>query len=214
MQDVVKSVQASAATRGSGFESAKNTTSEPSFVATHPDRFSDSMFGYDVPYHLDLLGEYFSSKKSESGNFLYGNLAQWSFGLANNLETGLMLIGSIRGVKAGFENIKTYQTYTKENFLTREIYSGKTSGTGTPEQNVARRDSGHHMSDENWGPAVLDKSHAESAPIRGREQQLIDANGGAKSQGGTSGNKINGISPNNPKIDYYLDMARKAFEFK
>lgn len=55
------------------------------------------MIGYDVPYHLDLLGEYFSAKKTETGNFLYGNLSQWSFGLADNLETGLMIAGTIKG---------------------------------------------------------------------------------------------------------------------
>lgn len=47
--------------------------------------------------------------------------------------------------------------------------------------------------------------------FRGREQQLIDANGGAKSQGGTSGNDINGIRNNNPKRQRYLDAAEKEF---
>ncbi|WP_294425637.1 hypothetical protein, partial [uncultured Treponema sp.] len=47
--------------------------------------------------------------------------------------------------------------------------------------------------------------------IRGREQQLIDMNGGAKSMGGTSGNSINGISPNNPKYDIYMNSCNKEF---
>lgn len=47
--------------------------------------------------------------------------------------------------------------------------------------------------------------------IRGREQYLIDRYGGAQSQGGTSGNAINGISPNNKKIDIYLEATRKEF---
>jgi hypothetical protein len=37
---------------------------------------------------------------------------------------------------------------------------------------------------------VLDKSSENADAIRGREQQLIDAHGGAKSAGGTSGNAI------------------------
>jgi hypothetical protein len=86
------------------------------------------------------------------------------------------------------------------------------SGTGTPEQNVARRDEGHHMNDKGYGPAQLDKSSPNSDPIRGREQQNIEANGGAQSStGGTSGNAINGISPNNPKGEQYRDAATKEF---
>lgn len=91
------------------------------------------------------------------------------------------------------------------------MYCGRTSGCGTPEQNVARRDANHHVSDEGFGPAVLDKSSTNRAAIRGREQQLIDAHGGAKSMGGTSGNKINGISPKNPKRNNYLNQANKEF---
>jgi hypothetical protein len=191
--------------------SANSTPAEPAFVAKHPD--NSTAFTFDVRYKLELLGEHFLEKKSETGNFFYGNLAQWTFGLNDNLDLGVEIVGSLKGAKVGFSKTKTYQTYTKENFETGEVYSGKTSGTGTPEQNIARRDAGHHMNDQGFGPAALDKSHVDSAPIRGREQQLIKANGGAKSEGGTSGNKINGISPSNSKLDYYLEAAKKAFGF-
>lgn len=106
---------------------------------------------------------------------------------------------------------KTYQTYTKVNPDTGEVYSGRTSGTGTPEENVANRDAGHHMNDKGFGPAQLDKSSANPDAIRGREQQLIEANGGAKSSGGTSGNEINGISPSNAKRPIYINAANKEF---
>ena len=106
---------------------------------------------------------------------------------------------------------KTFQTYTKGNPTTGEVYSGRASGTGTPEQNLARRDAGHHMTDQGFGPAQLDKSSGNKAAIRGREQQLIEANGGAKSGGGTSGNAINGISPSNPKGAGYIKAANKEF---
>lgn len=33
----------------------------------------------------------------------------------------------------------------------------------------------------------------------------------AKSMGGTSGNSINGISPNNPKYDIYMNSCNKEF---
>lgn len=106
---------------------------------------------------------------------------------------------------------KTYQTYTKPNRETGEVYSGRTSGTGTPVENVANRDVGHPMNKQGFGPAELDKSSSNPKAIRGREQQLIEANGGAKSQGGTSGNKINGISPNNAELNNYLDAANEEF---
>ncbi|SEN74175.1 hypothetical protein SAMN05216436_1211 [bacterium A37T11] len=105
----------------------------------------------------------------------------------------------------------TYQTYTKTHPETGEVYSGRTSGKGMPNDNVAKRDIGHHMNEKGFGPAELDKSSKSSDAIRGREQQLIEHNGGAKSGGGISGNKINGISPKNPKIERYLKAARDTF---
>jgi hypothetical protein len=114
----------------------------------------------------------------------------------------------------GSTNGKTYQTYTKTNPKTSEVYSGRTSGSGTPLENIANRDSMHHMNSKNFGPAKLDKTSTNSAAIRGREQQLIDMNGGAKSQGGTSGNAINSISNKNKNRQYYLDQATKEFSKK
>ena len=108
-------------------------------------------------------------------------------------------------------DIKTYQTYTKANPTTGDVYTGRTSGTGTPEQNIARRDQGHHMNEQGYGPATLDQSSTNKDVIRGREQQVIDHHGGAQSQGGTSGNAINGVSPTNPRRQQYLDAAAQEF---
>ncbi len=66
-------------------------------------------------------------------------------------------------------------------------------------QNIAKRDRNHHMNSQGFGPAKLDVSTSNYKAIRGREQQLIDKFGGAKSVGGTSGNAINGISQYNPR---------------
>lgn len=107
--------------------------------------------------------------------------------------------------------VKTYQTYTKTNIKTGEVYSGRTSGYGSPSQNVAARDINHHMNSKGFGPAVLDRSSTNAAAIRGREQILIDSFGGAKSMGGTSGNAINGIAMNNPKRLFYLTESMKEF---
>lgn len=115
------------------------------------------------------------------------------------------------GVEAATDATKTYQTYTKVNRNTGEVYSGRTSGTGTPQKNIEARDKYHHMNDEGYGPATIDKSSTNKDAIRGREQQLINANGGAKSTGGTSGNKINGVGPNNKKAQQYNDAANQEF---
>ncbi|WP_170213767.1 RHS repeat-associated core domain-containing protein [Vibrio tasmaniensis] len=106
---------------------------------------------------------------------------------------------------------KTYQTYTKTDPVTGKVYTGRTSGFGTPEQNIARRDASHHMNQKGYGPASLDKTSFNKSAIRGREQQMIDAHGGAQSMGGTSGNKINGVSPRNPNKQNYRDQAQKEF---
>ncbi len=107
---------------------------------------------------------------------------------------------------------KTYQTYTKTNPETGEVYSGRTSGYGSAVDNVKKRDLNHHMNDKGFGPAILDESSADYNSIRGREQMLIENYGGAKSVGGTSGNAINGIGPNNKNKSNYIKAATDAFE--
>ena len=126
--------------------------------------------------------------------------------IAKNSDEGTKVI------KNSLEESKTYQTYTKTNRTTGEVYSGRTSGTGTPAENISKRDGNHHMNDKGFGPAELDKTSSNKNSIRGREQQLIEAKGGAKSQGGTSGNSINGIGPNNKKKSVYLKAAEEEFK--
>lgn len=67
------------------------------------------------------------------------------------------------------------------------------------------------MNSEGFGPAKLDVTSTNYDAIRGREQLLIEHYGGAKSMGGTSGNKINGISPTNPKRDLYINLAKEIW---
>jgi RHS repeat-associated protein len=102
---------------------------------------------------------------------------------------------------------RTYQTYTKTNELTGQVYSGRTSGFGSPIENVAARDASHAYSSEGFGPAIIDRSSSIPGVIRGREQQLIDGYRGL----GISANKINGVSPRNPNYEEYMGSARKAF---
>ena len=105
---------------------------------------------------------------------------------------------------------KTWQTYLKRH-PDLEPYAGRTSGAGTPEENVMLRDRNHHMNEAGYGEAELDKSSTNPDAIRGREQQLIEANGGAQSQGGTSGNAINGIAESNPNKGAYMGAANAEF---
>lgn len=114
-----------------------------------------------------------------------------------------------------------YVTYTKRNPETGEVYTGRTSGRGDPLDIVAQRDARHHMNRKGFEEAQIDKvtvakksrvgrqNDPAYQAIRGREQQMIDAHGGAKSAGGTSGNAIRGISPKNPRRKKYLDAANK-----
>lgn len=109
------------------------------------------------------------------------------------------------------KNEKTYQTYTKKNEKTGETYTGRTSGKNTPEKNVAKRDASHHKNKEGFGPSKLDKSSGDKNAIRGREQQKIDQNKGAKSEGGKSGNAIRGVSKKNKNAEKYDKASTKEF---
>jgi RHS repeat-associated protein len=126
-------------------------------------------------------------------------------GLAVNIGTGTL---------SETKPDKTYITYIKLHPDGR-VYSGRASGYGSPEQVLAKRDNNHHMKDEEFGPAILDKvGYGETGKlaIRGREQQLIDANGGAQlDNNGTSGNKIRGVSKINPLGLIYHNSATAYF---
>lgn len=128
-----------------------------------------------------------------------------------NVTTALMILAGGKGAGGKGAGGKTFQTYTKAHPNGGPPYIGRTSGTGKPAQNVARRDSGHHMKRQGFGPAKLDKSSKSSDAIRGREDQLVERYGGAKSSGGTSSNQNRPISPRNPKRDQYLNAARRRF---
>jgi hypothetical protein len=64
---------------------------------------------------------------------------------------------------------------------------------------------------EGFLPPVLDRSSPDKDAVRGREQQLIEINGGAQSSGGDSRNMIDGISSWNFRRQNYLDAATDQF---
>jgi RHS repeat-associated protein len=136
------------------------------------------------------------------------------------VAVGRYVVGRIAGAvtrqaadDAGEASGKTYTTYTRAK-TDGTVYSGRTSGTKTPEQQVAARTSqpDHQAKTaEGYGPAKVDRNSSNPDAIRGREQQLIEQHGGAQSQGGASGNKINGVSPSNPKANSYKAACTKEF---
>jgi RHS repeat-associated protein len=158
--------------------------------------------------------------QSESGPLVVRSLTQADSAQVYNFEVDgahTYLVGNARvwSHNAGDCGVggvdKTFQTYTKTNPSTGEVYTGRTSGTGTPAQNIAVRDRGHHMNEKGFGKAQLDKTSMSKDAIRGREQHMIEQNGGAQSQGGTSGNVVNGVSPANPKAGQYSSAASNEF---
>lgn len=122
------------------------------------------------------------------------------------------------------EQFQFYATYTKTAVRpdgSAVTYSGRTSGWTTnpsgptdPEvlEAVRRRDIGHHMTPLGFGPAVPDKASLSRAAIRGREQQLVDHFGGAwRTDNGTSGNEIRGVSKYNLAGPAYHLAANALF---
>ncbi|HYE27239.1 MAG TPA: RHS repeat-associated core domain-containing protein, partial [Allosphingosinicella sp.] len=139
-----------------------------------------------------------------------------SAGTAGVLASPLLLSGDT----PNFEVV--YITYTKRNDETGEVYSGRSSmrvPVGTPlsrelgQRILNCRECGHHMNQRGFGPARLDRMTKSYFAIRGREQQLINHFGGAKSSGGSSGNRINGISVYNPLRSSYLSSSTSAFGY-
>jgi RHS repeat-associated protein len=112
---------------------------------------------------------------------------------------------------------KIWVTYTKVG-PNGEVYAGRTSGYGTPEEVVAARDRGHIILNliQGFSAARVDawasanrEGFAAYGAIRGREQQIIDYYGGTGSP--YVANAINGISPVNPLHFYYMATSWERF---
>lgn len=105
-----------------------------------------------------------------------------------------------------------YVTYTRTHPVTKQVYSGRSSGYGDPNDIVKERGKQQkHLNDEGFADPVLDKFSTSLPPIRGREQQLIDYNGGAKSVDGTARNAINGVNDQNILRPFYMKSAISEF---
>jgi len=116
------------------------------------------------------------------------------------------------------QETKLYMTYTMTD-ADGLVYSGRTSGYGTPSEVLENRQNNHHTAKQGFGNVQIDKiayGGQDKLAIRGREQQLIDKNGTTQSDTinghkGTSGNAIRGVSKFNPRVPIYHKAANKAF---
>ena len=119
----------------------------------------------------------------------------------------------VEGYRARQEQ-KTHVTYTltKPGYPRSLTYIGRASGYGTPEQVMMQRYSSHGMRIFGYGNPTLDVSRIGEAgrlAIRGREQQMIDAAGGVRSD--FVGNSIRAVSPINPLGRVYHEAANAEF---
>ncbi|HWH53221.1 MAG TPA: RHS repeat-associated core domain-containing protein [Gemmatimonadaceae bacterium] len=144
-----------------------------------------------------------------------GGLAGAATAMVASNSSGDVIAGGISAATADVADqlrIK-FVTYTRVG-PGGQVYSGRTSGFGDPEDIVATRAAGHPERLAGFGPPKVDRwatGVQGYAAIRGREQQLIDANGGAQSDGGTSANKIRGVSKRNPLGPIYSAAADAMF---
>ena len=94
---------------------------------------------------------------------------------------------------------RTYITYVLTNPTTGQVYAGRASGYGTPNQVLWDRLSRHHMWQRGFTQHRIDVAaqgdQAYSA-IRGREQQLLDSFGGVGDP--QVANAIRGVAKTNP----------------
>jgi RHS repeat-associated protein len=112
------------------------------------------------------------------------------------------------------EKHRTWVTYTLTNSL-GQIYVGRASGYGSPQQVMNNRFAWHHMRFFGYGNPTLDKpaygpwlSSAYNA-IRGREQQLIDAYGGIGNP--SVGNRIRAVARDNRLGRTYWQASNTLF---
>ncbi|MEZ5923856.1 MAG: RHS repeat-associated core domain-containing protein [Hyphomicrobiaceae bacterium] len=121
---------------------------------------------------------------------------------------GAIVTVSGKRIEVTKSQVKGYAVYAGR-LRTGATYVGRiTVKSGqTAAQALASRLSKHHK-DFAERPSVIATTKSYNA-ARGMEQMGIEAAGGAKSVGGTSGNAINGISPTNPNRSAYMDAARR-----
>ena len=112
------------------------------------------------------------------------------------------------------DRTQVYVTYERTNPSTGQVYSGRTRGyADEPIDTILNRRSAGQplLNSEGFNKPVVDAVSTNFDAIRGREQQLIDLNGGAQSVGGTARNMINGVADFNLFRGYYINQSLSEF---
>ena len=136
-----------------------------------------------------------------------------SYGVESATKTLTNAVATVKTYVQEKQESKLYMTYTMTNDE-GVVYSGRTSGYGTPSEVLEKRHKNHHMTGQGFSSVTIDKfayGNAGKFAIRGKEQQLIDKHGGAQSDGGYSGNAIRDVSKINPNRFVYHEASNKAF---
>ncbi|UGQ46082.1 RHS repeat domain-containing protein [Massilia endophytica] len=207
----------SSANKGARAENGESTKENGASVGTKdPGRAQERPANGNVIAATGVIGTVSTAAIAPGGATLPG------LGGAGGVGTGagsaaagaatVLIVGSISGSEARAEDRYIYVTYTRVHPVTGEVYSGRTSGVGDPETLVLERGRQQdHLNKEGFAPPVVDRWSDSRVPIRGREQQLIDFYGGAKSVGGTARNMINGVADFNPLRPVYIEAAISKF---
>ena len=126
---------------------------------------------------------------------------------------GTLLVGAVIADAINDYQNRIYVTYTLTNPETGQVYVGRTSGFGTPQQIANKRYYNHTLKKAlGFGKPVVDRSAIGlegKMAIRGREQQLIDYHGGIGNK--KVANKIRGVAKWNPAGRTYHQKANKIF---
>lgn len=157
-------------------------------------------------------GKFANGAATAAFGYLFNEMAA---GLARGTQGAAGLRGGILGVALSVsgdtQQEYIYVTYYCDND-SGEVYAGRTGGYGDPDSIVLRRAAGQPiLNAEGFGRPVVDAYSTNYSAIRGREQQLIDFYGGARSVGGFARNAINGVSDWNPNRPFYMNSARREF---
>lgn len=171
------------------------------YAGNNPIAFSDP-FGLlaegGCPPCLEIVGEVAKAVASRAAPAAVAAGSDGPAPIGDAVAVGMLVEAVAAGVDQAIEN-RVHVTYTLTNG-SGEVYSGRASGYGTPDQVMMQRYSSHEKRAEGFGSPKLDRfgyGRSGGAAVRGREQQLIDHNGGARSDGGSSGNTIRGVGKNN-----------------
>ena len=95
-----------------------------------------------------------------------------------NLPGNLSIIAPLEVARNDYNtrNIeRTYITYTKTNPTTNKVFTGRTSGFGSPADILNKMDAAHHMNAHGFGPAQLDRASNNKYVIRSQAKQLRKA---------------------------------------